>query len=142
MADKFSPETRSFIMSRIKQKDTRPELMIFKELRKRKVYFQKHYKYAFGTPDIALPRKKLAVFIDGDFWHGDRYKKWKGRLKSEYWTNKIEHNIRRDKDTFSKLHGSGWQTLRIWEHEIEKDLTVAVGKIVNFLSFKDKPQSL
>lgn len=120
-------------MSRIKQKDTKPELLVFKELRKRKVYFQKHYKHAVGTPDIALPRKRLAVFIDGDFWHGYRYKKWEKRLKSGYWTNKIERNIRRDRATFSRLHKAGWQTLRVWEHEVINDLTAAVEKIVIFL---------
>lgn len=134
MADKFTPETRSYIMSRIRQKNTKPELSLFKELRKRKVYFQKHYKRIIGTPDIALPSKKLAVFVDGDFWHGYHYSKWKSRLNSEYWENKIERNIQRDKETFSTLRKKGWKTLRIWEHDIQDDLPGSVSKILAFLT--------
>lgn len=70
MADIFSSEKRREVMSRIRGKNTKAELIVFRYLRKEGVYFQKHYKRAPGSPDIALPRKKRAVFIDGDFWHG------------------------------------------------------------------------
>lgn len=70
MADVFTKKKRSEIMARIRSKDTAIERFVFKELRKRGLYFKKHYKRIKGCPDIALPRAKKAVFIDGDFWHG------------------------------------------------------------------------
>ncbi|RZD19594.1 MAG: hypothetical protein EVG15_00760 [Candidatus Acididesulfobacter diazotrophicus] len=77
MMDKFTKEKRSEIMSNIRSQNTKVEILVFRELRKRKIYFQKHYKKAIGNPDIALPRKKKAVFIDGDFWHGYQFSKLK-----------------------------------------------------------------
>ena len=67
MPDKFLKEKRSLIMSKIRSKNTKIEVNVFRELRKRGIYFQKHYKGTIGNPDIALPRKKKAIFIDGDF---------------------------------------------------------------------------
>lgn len=120
-------------MAAIRQKNTKPELMVFRELRKRGVYFQKHYKRVVGTPDIALPSKKVAVFIDGDFWHGFRYPLWKNRLPSEFWKKKIERNRTRDKKTFSILRAKGWKTLRVWEHQLDNDFDKVMGKIISLL---------
>lgn len=107
MADKFTKEKRSQIMAAIKPKNTKQELLVFKELRKRKVYFQKHYNKIAGTPDIAIPSKKIAVFIDGDFWHGYRFPILKKRLRSKFWINKIERNRKRDRKTFATLRRKG-----------------------------------
>ena len=120
-------------MSKIRSKDTAIEKIIFRELRKRKIYFQKHYRKALGSPDIALPKKKKAVFIDGDFWHGYKYAVQKQRLPKKYWLNKIEDNIKRDKKNRAKLKREGWKVLRIWEHEIKKDLEKALERIEIFL---------
>ena len=130
--DVFSKKKRSEIMSRIKSKNTKAEVLIFKELRKRGIYFQKHYKRAAGNPDIALPRKKKAVFIDGDFWHGWKFKKNKKRLPKKYWVEKIESNIARDKKNRAKLRKEGWQVLRVWEHAAFKNHDKIVEKIVEF----------
>jgi len=90
MTDIFSKEKRSEVMSRIRAKNTTAELIVFKDLRKRGIYFQKHYARIVGTPDIALPRKKLAVFIDGDFWHGRSLQKLvEKRGYDDFWTKKI-----------------------------------------------------
>ena len=67
-------------MSKIRSKNTKAELIVFRELRKRKIHFQKHYKKVVGSPDIAIPRKKIAIFIDGDFWHGRNFQRDKNRL--------------------------------------------------------------
>jgi len=131
--DVFTKEKRSEIMSKIRAEDTKAELAVFKELRKRKVYFQKHYKRISGKPDIAVPSRKKAVFIDGDFWHGYNFNKIKNRLPKKYWLAKIESNIARDKMNKSFLRRSEWKVLRVWEHEIEKDLSKAVDKIQSFL---------
>jgi len=120
-------------MSKIRSKNTIAERLVFKELRKRKIYFQKHYKKAAGKPDIALPSKKKAVFIDGDFWHGYKFLKQKERLPKKYWVRKIEGNITRDKNNTAKLKKDGWVILRIWEHQIEKDFDKTIEKIISFL---------
>lgn len=108
-------------MSKIRSKNTKAEVLVFKELRKRGIYFQKHYKRAPGSPDIALPRKKIAIFIDGDFWHGYRFSREKSRLPKKYWRAKIEGNIKRDKKNRLLLRKAGWKVLRVWEHEVEEN---------------------
>lgn len=117
-------------MSRIRSKNTKPEVLVFRELRKLKIYFQKHYKSVVGNPDIAFPRKKIAIFIDGDFWHGYRFAELKKRLPKKYWLIKIKKNIKRDKEIKLKLKKLGWKVFRIWEHEIDKDLQKVIDKTV------------
>ena len=132
--DVFSKKKRSEIMSKIRSKNTRAELIVFRELRKRKIHFQKHYKKAIGSPDIAFPRKKIAIFIDGDFWHGRNFSKNKKGLPKKYWREKINSNILRDKRNKTKLKRRGWKVLRIWEHELLKNKEKTIGKIVNLLN--------
>jgi len=134
MTDIFSKKKRSEIMSKIRSKNTKAELLVFRELRKRGIYFQKHYKRAAGNPDIALPRKKKAVFIDGDFWHGYQFSKLKKRLPKKYWLAKIERNIKRDRKNRAQLRKEGWEVLRVWEHDIRKNLNKSINKIINFLN--------
>jgi DNA mismatch endonuclease (patch repair protein) len=132
--DVFTKKKRSEIMSKIRSKNTEVEKDIFKKLRRRKVYFQKHYKKIVGNPDIALPKKKIAIFIDGDFWHGYQFSKFKRRLPKKYWLPKIQANIKRDRLNRNKLKKEGWKVLRIWEHEIKKNSNRAIEKIIKFLS--------
>lgn len=120
-------------MSKIRSKDTVIEKIVFRELRKNGIYFQKHYKKAFGNPDIALPKRKIAIFIDGDFWHGYNFAKTKKRLPKKYWLAKIERNIKRDKVNRAKLRKDGWKILRVWEHEIEKNLEKIILRILHFI---------
>ena len=137
MADIFSKEKRSEIMSRIRPEGTKPETLVFRELRKRGIYFQRHYKGIAGSPDVALPRKKLAVFIDGDFWHGYRFGSYRDRLPKDYWLGKIEANIRRDRRHKRILYKNGWKVLRVWEHQLKKrTLDKTIDNIVYFLNNK------
>lgn len=115
MPDIFSPSKRSEIMAKIRSKNSNAEKIAFRYLRKEGVYFQRHYKKAAGSPDIALPRKKKAVFIDGDFWHGRHIERMNGR---EYWHAKLLSNKERDKRVDAELADSGWKCLRIWESDI------------------------
>ncbi|MDD2325322.1 MAG: very short patch repair endonuclease [Alphaproteobacteria bacterium] len=134
MADTFTKEKRSDIMSRIRSKDTGIEKLVFGHLRRKKVYFQKHYKRVKGCPDIAIPSKKIAVFIDGDFWHGYKFDEWKDRVPKEYWRNKIESNIARDRRNRAKLKRDGWKVMRIWGHQLSKSPEKTLGKIETFIS--------
>lgn len=133
--DVFNKQKRSEIMSHIRSKNTKAELVVFKELNKRGIYFQKHYKKAAGSPDIALPRKKIAIFIDGDFWHGYRFNSFKNRLPKKYWLEKIESNIKRDMRNRRSLRKDGWRVLRVWEHELKKNkIGSTINKIIMFLN--------
>lgn len=122
-------------MSRINSSNTVAELVAFRFLRRRKIHFQKYYRLASGTPDIAQPRNKKAVFIDGDFWHG-RYKKNIKRLPKIYWQDKIKKNMCRDRMVDKALIGAGWKILHVWEKDIKitKTRQKILEKISDFLS--------
>lgn len=137
MADQFDKAKRSEIMSRVKSKNTGAERIVFAYLRKEKVYFQKHYKRVVGTPDIALPRKKKAVFIDSAFWHGHTYGKiFKDRPADDYWKVKIKRNMERDKAQRDALLEDGWSVLVVLENDVKRKNTCqqTLGKIKNFLT--------
>lgn len=138
MADVFSKEKRSEIMSRIRAKDTGIEKTAFSYLRRKGIYFQRHYSKAAGSPDIAVPSKKLAVFIDGDFWHGYRFASWRLRIPKVYWRNKIESNIARDQRNRRALRRAGWKVLRVWGHELRENEDKALEKIGRFLRTSGK----
>jgi DNA mismatch endonuclease (patch repair protein) len=134
MSDIFTKEKRSEVMSLIRPKGTKPEKLVFRFLRKEKIHFQRHYRKAPGSPDVAVPSKKLAVIIDGDFWHGYRFASWKAKLPKRYWQEKIETNIRRDKRNRARLRRAGWKVLRVWEHElVPSKRAKALAKVRTFL---------
>ena len=139
MPDMFSPEKRSEIMSRIQSKNTQAEIIVFRYLRKRKIYFQKHYTRVAGKPDIALPRKKRAVFVDGDFWHGRDYDRIvASRPEGDYWPAKIAYNMERDTRSRTELLEKGWQILSVWESDIKRKRTRSstLERIAKFLTDK------
>lgn len=106
-------------MASIRSTNTKVERLVFSHLRAQKIYFRRHYRHAPGIPDVAVPHKKLAVFIDGDFWHGRNYNKRTANL-SEYWKAKIAGNLRRDKSNRAALRRAGWKVLRIWESDLNR----------------------
>jgi DNA mismatch endonuclease (patch repair protein) len=136
MPDIFSPLKRSKIMSNIKWQNTKVERLVFRYLRAQDIYFQKHYRRAPGSPDIALPRNKKAVFIDGDFWHG-RYIEdiRKKRGVNDFWTLKISSNVIRDLKKKAQLDKLGWKYISIWESDINRKRTqqAELEKIAKFL---------
>ena len=117
MVDIFTPKKRSWIMSRIRSKDTKIEMKIAELLRKNKMRYRKYPKL-FGSPDFIV-EKKVLVFCDGDFWHGYRYAK-KKKPPKKFWRDKIERNMERDRKVTRKLRADGWTVVRLWEHDIEK----------------------
>src|SRR3990167_1504115 len=104
--DRITKEQRSYTMSKIRGKNTKPERVIFKLLKSRGLSFKKHYKL-LGNPDVVFPKARIAVFIDGDFWHGRDYEKRKDSLP-DYWVKKIGRNIVRDKRNRARLRKEGW----------------------------------
>jgi len=128
MADIMSPEKRSALMARIRGRNTKVELRVFRELRRRGIYFAKHAKGLPGRPDIVFRNGKLAVFVDGDFWHGWRFPRWEYKL-TPFWRDKIARNRARDARNFAKLRRRGWRVLRIWEHDLKRDLEGQVDRL-------------
>lgn len=130
MADVFTPEQRSYVMSRIRSRDTKIEIMMRHLLVKNKIRFVEHPKM-FGSPDFLVGSRTL-VFCDGDFWHGYRYGS-KKKPSKKFWRNKIEGNMRRDRHVARKLRSDGWSVLRMWEHDVEKRPTLCIRKIQRFM---------
>ncbi len=119
MADIFTPEKRSWVMSRIKGTNTKIDLKMREMLEENGYKFEMYPKMS-GNPDFAHKRRKIAIFCDGDFWHGYRYHDKKKPAK-KFWKDKIETNMRRDQRYSRRLRREGWSVLRFWEHDIEKD---------------------
>jgi DNA mismatch endonuclease, patch repair protein len=131
-----SPEVISYTMSRIRSKDTSIEIRLRHALWSKGLRYRKHYKVAVGCPDIAFPRAKVAIFCDSTFWHGRDWEQRKPKLKSnrEYWISKIERNMTRDVKVTLQLQEEGWQVLRFWDVEIERNLDVCVEAIMAAVS--------
>lgn len=132
MADRLTVAQRSALMARIKGTHTKPERMVFAWLRKCGIHFQRHYRRAPGSPDAARPKDKKALFIEGDFWHGWGYRARKDRMP-EFWRNKIERNMRRDRKNHRALRRDGWELLRIWEHDLKGSFDGTLLRVVGFL---------
>lgn len=128
MVDNLTPLARSHCMSRVKGRDTTPERVLRSAVFRAGLRFRKHYRLP-GTPDMVFVKRRIAVFIDGDFWHGYRYTAWTKPL-SAYWRAKIERNRARDRRNVAALRRDGWIVLRIWEHDIFKDLDGCVSRII------------
>lgn len=124
-----TPEITHKIMSSVKSRDTRPEISLRKELWRRGLRYRKNYKKLPGKPDIVFTKLKLAIFCDGDFWHGHNWAiRGYGSLEDELqrysksWVDKITRNIERDERVNGELEQLGWQVLRIWESDIKADV--------------------
>ena len=126
MADVFSRKKRSWIMSRIRSKNTSIDRKMRDMLSETGVRFEM-YPDLFGSPDFQVG-KRVLVFCDGDFWHGYRYAE-KKRPAKKYWREKIEGNMRRDRKVSRKLRRDGWSVLRLWEHDIKKNPDKCMRKI-------------
>jgi DNA mismatch endonuclease, patch repair protein len=116
-------------MAAIKGTNTGPEVVLRKALYAAGVRgWRCHYRRAAGTPDIAWPRQKVAVFVDGAFWHGHPSRHRPGRSGS-YWDEKIARNVERDRAVDVELERIGWEVVRVWDFEVKCDLPAVVAKV-------------
>ena len=129
MAGRITKKKRSRIMSRIRSKNTSLEISFKKLLDKNKLSGYKMHPKVLGNPDFVFPKKKLVIFIDGDFWHGYNWKKLHKVPPKKYWQAKISRTIARDKKYTMQLKKAGWKALRFWEHEIKKNPKKAIMKL-------------
>ncbi len=116
-------------MARIKGKGTGPELKLASMLKRARRRFESHVSDLPGRPDFVLRKAKVAVFVDGDFWHGWRFPAWRLKL-SEKWEQKIAANRKRDARNHARLRRAGWTVIRIWEHQLERDPDGCLGRIL------------
>ena len=128
MTDVFTPEKRSWVMSRIRGTNTKIDLRMKRILTDMGCRFRMYPKM-YGSPDFVLQKSRIAIFCDGDFWHGYKYDE-KKKLPKKFWREKIEGNIDRDRKVSRKLREEGWSVLRFWEHDIEKKQDMCVNKIL------------
>lgn len=120
---KKTKEQISFNMKQVKNKDSKIEIALRKELWSRGLRYQKNVTSIFGKPDLVFKGKKVAVFCDSEFWHGYNWNERKKDFKShqEFWIPKIERNMERDKEVTEELQKQGWTVLRFWGKEIKKN---------------------
>lgn len=120
--DNHTPEQRRKNMQAVKNKDSKIELLLRRELWARGIRYRKNTSKVFGHPDIAFIGKKIAVFCDSEFWHGYDWENKKSEIKSRrnFWIPKIERNIKRDQEVNEVLQSQGWTIIRFWGNDIKK----------------------
>lgn len=121
MSDVHSPKTRSYNMSRIRGKDTAPELFVRKFLFSQGFRYRLHCPDLPGKPDIVLPKYKTVIFVNGCFWHGHKGCRYfvLPKTRSEWWLEKINRNILNDRKKRSELRKAGWKIVDIWECQLK-----------------------
>lgn len=124
-------DQRHYNMSMIRSRDTKIEIRLRKALWHLGIRYRVNYPKLPGKPDIAITKYKIAIFCDGEFWHGKDWKAKKEKIHSnrDYWIPKIEKNITRDEMVDKELNALGWQVLRFWGTDIQKDLEACISDI-------------
>ncbi|MBI3788656.1 MAG: very short patch repair endonuclease [Ignavibacteriales bacterium] len=123
-------------MQNIRSTGTKPERAIMHALRQRKIYFAPHVKSLPGKPDIVFRRKRTAIFIDSDFWHGHPRRFTMPKTNRKYWRAKIKGNKTRDKRVNRELRKQDWKVLRFWEYDIDHHIDKVIRKIISALEGK------
>ena len=124
MADVHSPEVRSYNMSRIRSRNTKPEELVRKYLFSQGLRYRKNDKRLLGKPDIVLPKYKTVIFVNGCFWHmheGCKYFVWP-KSNAEFWRDKIQGNSIRDQENYRQLSEMGWKIIVILGFQLKKDI--------------------
>jgi DNA mismatch endonuclease (patch repair protein) len=120
-------------MSRIRGRDTGPELVVAAGLTALGLSFESHARDLPGRPDFVFRDIKLAIFVDGDFWHGYRFAVWRDKL-SPAWELKIGENRKRDTRNFRLLRTQGWKVMRLWEHQLERNTKACLRRVAKVIA--------
>jgi DNA mismatch endonuclease (patch repair protein) len=131
----YTTPQRSKMMSKIRGKDTKSELKLRKALWAAGFRYRVNSKYLIGKPDVSIKKYKVAIFIDGEFWHGYDWQNKKEKIKSnrDFWIPKIERNMQRDREVNSKLTEMGYTVFRFWTKELKDDFDGCLTKICTHL---------
>lgn len=136
MADVHTPEQRSYNMSQIKGRDTKPEKTLRSLLHRNGFRFRIHYSKLPGRPDIVLPKYRSVIFVHGCFWHRHprcRYA-YTPKSRTEFWNEKLNGNVERDRENISLLRKAGWYPIIVWECELNKNADAVLTKISDVLT--------
>ncbi len=133
MPDNLTPEQRRKAMVAVKSTNTSLERHIDAALQSRGLRYSRNVKSLSGCPDFVFERERVVVFVDGDFWHGWRFVRWRDALPS-YWQEKIERNRQRDRSNVRRLRRRGWTVLRFWGHQVCHDLQAVMTKLERALN--------
>jgi DNA mismatch endonuclease (patch repair protein) len=137
--DRFTPEQRSRVMSRVKGRDTRPERIVRSLLHRMGYRFRLHRKDLPGKPDVVLPRHRKVVFVHGCFWHGHEgcRRATRPKTRPEFWNRKIDSNMERDARAQRELEAMGWDVLVVWQCET-RDEAALTERLRNFLDGEEE----
>ncbi len=133
--DVLTPYQRRHNMQCIRARDTKPERMFRSALWHMGLRYRKNWKVLPGTPDIALTRQKIAIFVDGDFWHAHGHEAKPGEQimsNKEFWVKKLTRNVERDREVNDALTELGWVVLRFWESDIKENLRGCVTEVLKY----------
>ena len=132
----YTTPKRSKIMSKIRGKNTKPELAFRKALYAKGYRYRIDYRKLIGRPDIVLKKYKTIIFIDGEYWHGHNWPARKAKVKTnrEFWIAKIERNMQRDREVNAELERLGYKVFRFWESQIKKELQRCLGEVISHLT--------
>lgn len=139
--DFLTPEQRSKLMSAIRSTNTKDEVRLAKALWALGYRYRRNNKTVFGKPDFTFKKIKLAIFVDGEFFHGKNWDIDRNRIKtnSEFWIKKIERNMQRDIEVNTYLESQNWKILRFWSNDIKKNLDLCILEIENAIKERQKP---
>lgn len=134
--DRLSEEQRYKSMSHNRSSDTKPERLLRKALWSKGIRYRKNYKGLPGSPDIALTRYRIAIFVDGDFWHARGHRDNPGEQiasNKDFWQKKLSRNVERDIEVDDCLTEQGWLVLRFWESDIKKNLDKVLSEVMQYI---------
>lgn len=133
--DVMTKSQRSCNMSKIKSRETKPEQILRKALWHAGIRYRKNYRKLPGSPDIAITKRKIAIFVDGDFWHAKGHQDNPGEqvaTNKDFWQRKLTRNVERDKEVNDALLEEGWLVLRFWESDIKNDISKCLKQIKEY----------
>lgn len=131
----YTTKKRSKMMSKIRGHNTKPELIFRKALWKKGIRFRVNNKQLPGKPDVSIKKYKLAIFIDGEYWHGYNWDERKPKLRTnrKFWIPKIERNMQRDIEVNRELKNMGYTIFRFWSHEVKDNLKTCINDVMVYL---------
>ncbi len=134
--DRLTKAQRHKNMAAIKSKDTKIEVALRKALWHMGIRYRKNYKVLDCHPDIVLTKYKIAIFCDGEFWHGKKFEQQDVATNVKFWHEKIRRNVERDLENTIELRDNGWIVLRFWETDIKKQMDNCIVEVLNSIRLR------